>query len=1055
MPERTSFQFVSRAYSSEAFQVVSFTGEETLSQPYEFNINIASEAPGIDPIRILNHPASFIIRQDGRDYPYHGIVINIDQVNRAHNYTFYQAVLVPRLHWLTLFYNNQVFLNKTIPEILKALLGDAGLTTMDYEFRLMGGQSIYRTREMVCQYGQTHFDFFSFWAECMGLYYFFEQNADREKLIVTDTHAAHEPFRVHAGDPPAEDEGRMMYVAPSGMRPPNRHKFIYSFRRRQRLVPRTVRMRDYDFQKPTLDLRVEAKVFPSGPKGGNRAGPADPAPLPEAPPPGGPPGSVGQISIHGDPAHYTSPDEGRRLARIRAEEIRCRETVHAGLSQSAVMRPGFTFDLADHYQDDFNRKYVITRAEHSGNQAAYLTGGLSRIVGDEGGRPLNLLTMTMKRVFMSHQKKPTYENRFVAVPAEVQFRPERKTEPSRIWGTIHAVVDGSGSGRYAEIDDLGRYKVVLPFDSSDRKGLKASAWIRMAQPTGGGRQGMHFPLRPGTEILLSFMAGDPNRPVIVGSIPNTDTPNVITSANSTRATLQSESGNQILMEDADGQEFLALTSSDGTSQLALFSTSGSKEEAPSGEAPDAPDDNDQNAPKDSGGASTYTLTLIISGGGTVAQAPEGTPWGENCSEHPPGTVVTLTATGEEGAWNFTGWSNDADGAEASVSVTMDGNRKVTATFERPEGYDDTINYLEYVLGNQIKYSSGASNSIFLGTKADLFVGTKFGCTVAAVNDLFLGLKSSISTALSNTINLGGSVNLTCADSISMGTGTQVSMFKKKNHVAQEEMTLSGGMAEVDATAVSADDEVQLITTEVVSVLCGSLMTLAAAGITTNTDADIVEKYPGMSSCMTTVSSAVTVFAAIAQVVSNWILFDSVKKKKSISKAAELKLNRDGMTAIVQPPATSLNQNPEIYLSCHAQGNDPHSSLALYNDSSSLISKKNASQQSEISADAGDAGVELKRKGANGIRKISITDDGIDIIFGNGKSENKFMSINKDCMELKHGTAYPKLGKTVELKNGNHSLLKNKGENVEIEISNGSVKTDPNGNLLLDEAKKKE
>ena len=152
----------------------------------------------------------------------------------------------------------------------------------------------------------------------------------------------------------------------------------------------------------------------------------------------------------------------------------------------------------------------------------------------------------------------------------------------------------------------------------------------------------------------------------------------------------------------------------------------------------------------------------------------------------------------------------------------------------------------------------ASNSIFLGTKADLFVGPKFGCTVAAVNDLFLGLKSSISTALSNTINLGGSVNLTCADSISMGTGTQVSMFKKKNHVAQEEMTLSGGMAEVHATAASADDEVQRITTEVVSVLCGSLMTLAAAGITTNTDADIVEKYPGMSSCMTTVSSAVTV-----------------------------------------------------------------------------------------------------------------------------------------------------------------------------------------------------
>ncbi|MEW6262377.1 MAG: type VI secretion system tip protein VgrG [Thermodesulfobacteriota bacterium] len=559
MTAPTSFKFISQGFPPDTFQVVSFVGEEALSQPYEFNINLATTQPLVDLDRVLDNPATLVISQGDQELPYHGVVINIDQVNRFKEYTFYQAVLTPRLYLLGLTRRNQVFLDKTIPEVLAAVLQDGGFTSLDYEFRLQGDQSLYRVHEMVCQYNQSHLDFFSFWTENMGLYYYFEQGRGQEKVVVTDTHLAHRPFTVEPDSdrkgvyaPPSDrrqypspDEGQMLYATPSGLEHDQSQEVIFHFRRRQRKVQRSVQMKDYNYQKPSLDLTVETGVAPHG---------------------------VGQVNIHGDLVHYNSPEEGRLLARIRAEELRCRETICTGLSRNARLRTGHVFHLAGHYQDDFNRKYMTIQISHTGNQKNYLTGGLKKAVGDLSGNPINILTMTLKRIFLAREESPVYENRFIALPSEVQFRPERKTPPAQILGAISAVVDGAQDGKYAEIDEQGRYKVILPFDSSGRKGLKASTWIRLVQPTGGGKQGLHFPLRPGTEVLLSFLSGDPNRPVIVGTVPNPENPNIVTSANSSRAGLQSASGHQIVMDDTEGQGFLSLGTGDGKSYMVLGST---------------------------------------------------------------------------------------------------------------------------------------------------------------------------------------------------------------------------------------------------------------------------------------------------------------------------------------------------------------------------------------------------------------------------------------------------------------------------------------------------
>jgi len=156
-----------------------------------------------------------------------------------------------------------------------------------------------------------------------------------------------------------------------------------------------------------------------------------------------------------------------------------------------------------------------------------------------------------------------YSNQFTAIPQrvsgkELQFRPERKTIKPRFYGTMNAIVDSSGDSSYAEIDDQGRYKVTIPFDLSGKSGGKASRYIRMMQPYAGSNYGMHFPLHKGVEVLLSFIDGDLDRPVINGAVPNPETNSPVSTGNQTQNMLRSAGGNELHFDDTQGSENILL-----------------------------------------------------------------------------------------------------------------------------------------------------------------------------------------------------------------------------------------------------------------------------------------------------------------------------------------------------------------------------------------------------------------------------------------------------------------------------------------------------------------
>jgi type VI secretion system secreted protein VgrG len=147
---------------------------------------------------------------------------------------------------------------------------------------------------------------------------------------------------------------------------------------------------------------------------------------------------------------------------------------------------------------------------------------------------------------------------------------------------MNATIDAEGPSDYAELDEFGRYKVQLPFDNSDKNAGKGSARIRMASPYAGSDHGMNFPLHKDAEVLLSFINGNPDEPVITGAVPNSENPSLVNYNNPYESKITTAGGNRIHMGDKKGKEFLRLYTPFNKSSISLGSPDGSGESASEG-----------------------------------------------------------------------------------------------------------------------------------------------------------------------------------------------------------------------------------------------------------------------------------------------------------------------------------------------------------------------------------------------------------------------------------------------------------------------------------------
>lgn len=489
------FTFQIDCMDADTFAVVRLDGHEAISRIYRFELVLVSHELAIDMDKMLQGNATLRIlptRPGEPAMPYHGVLAEFDQLRQAGGYTFYRAVLVPRIWRLSLGATSDVYLDEqSVPRIVEGILGKHQLTSDDYILKLKGD---YRDRSFVCQYKESDLDFVMRWLEKEGIYFYFEHDGAREKLLLLDDRILQPADTQHVVYRPASEPGTN-----------EADDAVQAFMCQQRPLPAEVVLQDYNPHNARLVLSAPAPVAPQG---------------------------FGKVVLYGE--NFRSPEEGARYARIRAQEIACGGRVFTGEATATGLRSGRCMTLASHYRNDFNGEYLITEVSHHGSQAGALLAHLDTPYKDSG--------------------RIEYQCTFRAIAADTQFRPARMTSKPTVSGTLNAIIDAEGSGEFAELDEYGQYKVQLAFDYTDKPSGHGSARIRMASPYAGTDHGMHFPLHKNTEVLLAFTDGDPDRPVILGAVPNSDTCNVVTRDTANLNRIATKGGNQMFMSDTPGAE---------------------------------------------------------------------------------------------------------------------------------------------------------------------------------------------------------------------------------------------------------------------------------------------------------------------------------------------------------------------------------------------------------------------------------------------------------------------------------------------------------------------
>ncbi len=504
--------FRSDAVAADLLLVTKLSGVEKMSGLFEFSIELICPRADLDLDAVLYAPARLGLEVpaplgDGQfgttTREIAGILAALEQSEKGQGWTKYRATFVPKLWQLTRSFRSRIFMDKTVDQLIGAVLEADGLSPqVDFEWKLSRQgkagptpeRAIYPQREYVVQYEESDWDFVARWLEHEGIWFYFV-NADgdgqqsTEKVVFGDTPSTYGASEFESNIPyRPESEGKGNDRREAGQ--------VTTFRCRQQRLPTKVAVNDYNWRTPSAELLLEATVHEQG---------------------------TGVQIEYND--HFKTSDQGEAIATLRAEELSCRARWFHGESDCRTLRAGHTFTLRDHYRDDWNDSYLVVEIHHQAEQMISLES--SSVTGVK------------------------YANTFQCIPASQAYRPERRTAWPSIKGVMHARVDAEGDGKYAELDEFGRYKLVFPFDehAADAKPGKASRWVRLAQPYAGPGGGMHFPLLKGTEVLVTHVDGDPDRPIIAGAVPNAELPSPASANNPSQNTIRTASGSVFQIDD--------------------------------------------------------------------------------------------------------------------------------------------------------------------------------------------------------------------------------------------------------------------------------------------------------------------------------------------------------------------------------------------------------------------------------------------------------------------------------------------------------------------------
>jgi len=490
--------------------LVSMSGSERLSGLSTFTVQLKSKKPTISGEQMLGQNVTIYLELEARKSRFfngyvtrwsgvHEIVESIPGQNATKAY-LYEATVHPWLWFLTRQSNSRIFQNKTVPAILREVFDKIGGLA---SFKIDVSRT-YRPWEYCCQYQETDFNFINRLMEQEGLYYWFEHENGKHTLVIGDSSGQHKEFpgyeKIRFAEPDPAAAGAALDT-------------LNSWQGQYSVQPGKFTVDDHDYLNTKAQLLSSAEKVRQHP--------------------------FNEYEIYEYPAEFVKADEGRQYAGTRLDELQAQYHVFSGSGDVRGFQPGCQFTLERHPVDSFNVKMLITAVHYS---------GVANTETSSGGGGFR------------------FSSSVSAMPSTQQFRPPRSTPKPVAQGPQTAVVCGpSGNDIFTEDDDknLGRVKVLFRWDRFSKADANSSCWIRVAQQWAGNGYGAMAIPRVGHEVIVEFLEGDPDRPIITGSLYNSvNKPPFAMPAEKTRWGIRSHSSpgggaanyNEFRFDDKKGSE---------------------------------------------------------------------------------------------------------------------------------------------------------------------------------------------------------------------------------------------------------------------------------------------------------------------------------------------------------------------------------------------------------------------------------------------------------------------------------------------------------------------
>ncbi len=493
------------------FKVLEFQGREAISQPYRFDLELVSERPDLDLESLLHRPAFLALAPDGSGI--HGLVHQAAQGESGKRLTRYRLTIVPQLAYLAHRTNQRIFQHLSVPQIVGQVLEEHGIQADAYRFQL--GPVIYPPREYCVQYDETDLHFIQRLCEEEGIHYHFQHGANGHVLVFGDDQTV---FRKLTATAYQQDSG---LVADQPV--------IKRFGLRLETRTSRVTRRDYDFEKPRLTMEgaFHSDFQPD-------------------------------LEDYDYPGRFTERVRGKHLSQRALERHRHDYELAEGESDQPQLASGHFLPLGEHPRSDWNQLWLLTEVLHEGKQPQVLEESMLELPSTSGrgaggeGAPGNACF------------QQGYRNRFTATPWDIPFRPALLHPKPKVLGSQTAVVTGP-AGEEIHCDEYGRIRVQFHWDRHGQADDKTSCWLRVSSSWAGDRYGGIAIPRVGMEVLVTFLEGDPDQPLVTGCLYHKehqvpyDLP-----ANKTRTvfkTLSSPGGggyNELRIEDRKGAEQIYL-----------------------------------------------------------------------------------------------------------------------------------------------------------------------------------------------------------------------------------------------------------------------------------------------------------------------------------------------------------------------------------------------------------------------------------------------------------------------------------------------------------------